>query len=400
MRPGSGPVLSDTGNPGIVTHPPLPGLHELRRRTSAKWTTYPDDVLPMFVAEMDFPLAPVVADAMIAQITTSDLGYCGGPGHVGPAFGGFAHRRWGWAVDPADVRLTTDVSVVIVETLRVAIEPGDAVIITPPVYPPFFELIPEAGGRVCEVPLLVDDGGWSLDLAGIERELRSGARAILLCHPHNPLGLVHPRDHLATLAELAATHGAVVVSDEIHAPLVHPGVEFTPFLSVSETARSVGVAAHSASKGFNLAGAKCALMVASSERTRRLLDRQPEEVGFRTSILGRAAAEAAFADGDDWLDATLTTITANLDVLERRLPDLGGVAMRRPAASYLAWLDFRGTGLGDDPAARLLHSGRVALHSGPAFGESGTGFARLNVGCAPELLNVALDRIAGVVDAR
>ncbi|MGV9709819.1 MalY/PatB family protein [Gordonia sp. NPDC003424] len=382
-----------------MTSSPIPGLAELRRRTSAKWTTYPDDVLPLFVAEMDYPLAPVVADAMIAQVNASDLGYCGGPGRVGTAFGGFAERRWGWQVDPDDVRLTTDVSVVIVETLRVAISPGDPVIITPPVYPPFFELIPEAGGRVCEVPLLCDaDTGWSLDLPGIERELRAGARAMLLCHPHNPLGLVHPPADLARLADLAAEHGATVVSDEIHAPLVHPGVGFTPFLSVSDTAREVGVAAHSASKGFNLAGAKCALMVAASERARGLLDRQPEEVGFRTSILGRAAAEAAFEHGEAWLDDTIATIVGNLDLLERRLPELGGVRMYRPAASYLAWLDFRETGLGDDPAAVILDRGRVALHSGPAFGVPGNGFARLNVGCSPELLNVALDRIAGLTD--
>ncbi|MFW0793090.1 aminotransferase class I/II-fold pyridoxal phosphate-dependent enzyme [Gordonia sp. CPCC 205515] len=382
-----------------MSTPPIPGLAELRRRTSAKWTTYPDDVLPLFVAEMDFPLAPAVAEAMIAQVAASDVGYCGGPGRVGHTFSGFADRRWGWPVDPADVRLTTDVSVVIVETLRVAIEPGDPVIITPPVYPPFFELIPEAGGRVCEVPLLAGDDGWSLDLPGIERELQAGARAVLLCHPHNPLGLVHPSADLATLAELVAAHGAVVISDEIHAPLVHPHARFTPFLAVSETARNVGIAAHSASKGFNLAGAKCALMVAASERTRAMLDRQPEEVGFRTSILGRAAAEAAFESGDDWLDATLRTIVGNLDLLERRLPDLGGVTWRRPDASYLAWLDFRGTGLGDDPAAAVLDRGRVALHSGPAFGTQGVGFARLNVGCAPELLNVALDAISDVVNS-
>ncbi|GAB88295.1 MalY/PatB family protein [Gordonia rhizosphera] len=374
-------------------------LSVLRRRTSAKWRTYPDDVLPMFVAEMDFPLPPVVADAMIAQVRASDIGYCGGPGRVGEVFAGFAGRRWEWRLDPADVRLTTDVSVVIVETLRVAIEPGDPVIITPPVYPPFFDLIPEAGGTLAEVPLRFDGTRWSLDLDGIERAFETGARAILLCHPHNPLGLVHPREDLVRLAELAAAHDAVVVSDEIHAPLVHPrGPGFVPFLSVSDTARHVGIAAHSASKGFNLAGAKCALMVASSDRTRALLDRQPEEVGFRTSILGRAATEAAFADGEPWLDATIERIIDNLELLadhlSRTMPD---VALHRPAASYLAWLDFRATGLGDDPAATILERGRVALHSGPAFGVEGRGFARLNLGCTPEVLTAGLDRIAAVV---
>ncbi|MDY6809724.1 MAG: aminotransferase class I/II-fold pyridoxal phosphate-dependent enzyme [Actinomycetota bacterium] len=379
--------------------PHAPHLSELRRRTSIKWRAYPDDVVPMFVAEMDFELAPVVADAMIDQIRASDVGYSGGAGAVGEAFAGFAQRRWTWDVAPTDIRLTTDVSVVIVEALRVAISPGDRVIITPPVYPPFFELIPEAGGQVCEVPLRCDeDRTWSLDLDGIGRELAAGARAVLLCHPHNPLGLIHPADDLVALAELAAAHGAVVISDEIHAPLVHPGREFTPFLATGEIARQVGIAAHSASKGFNIAGAKCALMIAASATTRAMLDRQPEEVGVRTSIIGRAGTAAGFAKGDDWLDATLEVLVGNLDLLsgwlEAELPE---VTMHRPAASYLAWLDFRATGLGDDPAAAILEKGRVALHSGPAFGRAGTGFARLNVGCSPELLRAGLAGIRRAV---
>ncbi|MEE4025580.1 aminotransferase class I/II-fold pyridoxal phosphate-dependent enzyme [Gordonia sp. PKS22-38] len=376
--------------------PHAPDLAALRRRTSAKWSTYPDDVLPMFVAEMDFDLAPVVTEAMLEQVQTSDIGYCDGPGGVGTAFSGFADRHWAWTVDPADVRLTTDVSVVIVEALRVAIEPGDPVVITPPVYPPFFELIPEAGGRVAEVPLQLDRTRWTLDLGGIESALRAGARAVLLCHPHNPLGLAHPREHLVALAELAAEHDAVVVSDEIHAPLIHHfEPTFVPFLSVGDTAREVGIAAHSASKGFNIAGAKCALMVAASDRTRALLDRQPAEVGFRTSILGRAATEAAFTGGDDWLFSTVDRIVENLDILGQVLDDeVPEVVLHRPTASYLAWLDFRALGLGDDPAAPILERGRLALHSGPAFGEQGRGFARMNVGCAPELVIEGVQRIA------
>lgn len=386
----------------MTSAPVAPALSELRRRTSAKWRSYPDDVLPMFVAEMDFALAPVVADAMVAQIRTSDVGYCNGPGQVGEAFRGFADRQWCWAVEPADVRLTTDVSVVIVEALRVAIEPDDQVIITPPVYPPFFELIPEAGGRLVEVPLLCRrPGDWSLDLTGIEDALHAGARAVLLCHPHNPLGLVHPREDLAAVAELAAAHDAVVVSDEIHAPLVHHlEPTFVPFLSVSDAAREVGIAAHSASKGFNIAGAKCALTVTASDRMRARVDRQPGEVGFRTSILGRAATEAAFTGGDDWLFSTVDRIVENVDILGQMLgQELPEVVLHRPAASYLAWLDLRALGLGDDPAAAILEHGRLALHSGPAFGEQGRGFARMNVGCAPELVEQGVQRIVDTLRA-
>lgn len=381
--------------------PVAPPLPELRRRTSEKWRTYPDDVLPLFVAEMDYGLAPVVAEAMMDLIRTSDLGYAGSAGPAGPAFAGFARRRWGWDVAPEDVHPTTDVSVVIVEALRVAITPGDPVIITPPVYPPFFDLIPEAGGQLVTVPLVRDDArttGHRLDLDGISAAFASGARAILLCHPHNPLGLVHPRGDLEALAELAAEHGAVVLSDEIHAPLVHPGTEFVPFLAVSDTARDVGIAAESASKAFNLAGAKCALTVVGGNPMRALIDRQPEEVAFRTSILGRAATAAAFEHGDDWLDATLVVLGESFDLLDQLVVQhLPQVRWRRPQASYLAWLDFRATGLGDDPGIPILDDGRVALHRGPAFGLQGNGFARLNLACSAEVLTEAVERIGRVV---
>ncbi|GAC02402.1 putative aminotransferase [Gordonia namibiensis NBRC 108229] len=381
----------------VTPRPAAPPLDELRRRTSSKWSTHPDDVLPLFIAEMDYQLAPVVAEAMIDRIRASDVGYAGDSGGVGTAFAGFAERRWNWQLSADDVTLTTDVSVVIVESLRTAIRPGDGVILMPPVYPPFFELIPEAGGTVVEVPLL-DDPGWRMDLDGIEAALKAGVRAVLLCHPHNPVGLVHEASHLARLADLAASYGATVVSDEIHAPLVHPGVGFVPFLAVSDVAREVGIAAHSASKAFNLAGAKCALTVATSDTGRGIVARQPDEVQYRTSILGRAATEAAFARGDDWLDATLEVIGESLDLLDQLLAEhLPGVGYRRPNASYLAWLDFRDAGLGDNPGLPILEHGRVALHYGPAFGAQGAGFARLNVACSPEVLTEAVERIARVV---
>lgn len=376
-----------------ISADPLPVL---RLRTSEKWTAHPDDVIPMFVAEMDYPLAPPVRDALLRHVTASDTGYVDGAEPVASAFAGFAALHWGWQLDPSLVTTTTDVSVAIVETLRVGIGPGDPVVITPPVYPPFFELIPEAGGTVVEVPLLrgQEAGDWSLDLDGLERAFAAGARALLLCNPHNPLGLVHSRETLARVAELAAEHDVLVVSDEIHAPLTHSGTGFTPFLSVSEAAREVGIATPSASKAFNLAGVKCALIVAGSARGRALLERMPQEVLWRTSILGRAASAAGFAEGGQWLDGVLGSLTANLDLLERTLADvLPEAVLHRPRASYLAWIDFSACGWGDDPAARILEEARVALSSGPSYGSEGAGFARLNFACSPQVLDEALQRI-------
>jgi cystathionine beta-lyase len=369
-------------------------LETLRRRQSVKWRAFPDDVLPLFVAEMDYPVAPPIRAALRDLVDRDDLGYATAPGDAGEAFAGFARRRWGWELDPASVRTTTDVSVAIVETLRQVISPGDRVVITPPVYPPFFELVPEAGGVGAAVPLLDDGTSYSLDLDGIDAALTAGARAVLLCNPHNPLGLVHTRATLESLAELVARHGAIVVSDEIHAPLAHDPTSFTPFLSVSDAAREHGVTVTSASKSFNLAGTKCALMIAASAPMLARLDAMPEEVTFRTSILGLAGNVAAFTRADDWLDGAIRAIRESSDLLAPLLREhLPAVAYRAPGASYLAWLDFRGAGWGDDPASTALERG-VALNAGLDFGPQGRGFARLNLACSPEVLTEAVARLA------
>jgi cysteine-S-conjugate beta-lyase len=369
-------------------------LHLLRQRTSEKWVEYPADVLPLFVAEMDYPLAPVIAETLTERIRLSDTGYVASPLPVGEAFAGFAQRRWDWAVSPETVRTTTDVSVCIVESLRQAVRPGDGVVITPPVYPPFFHLIPEAGGVVVEVPLLDDGREYALDLDGIEAAFAAGARAILLCNPHNPLGLVHSAASLAALADLAAHYDATVVSDEIHSALTHSTATFTPFLSVSDAAREHGIAVTSASKAFNLAGVKCAVMVAQSGRSLAMLDAMSVEVGWRTSILGLHASVAAFTHGDDWLDATLVSLEASkallADLLAAELPDVG---FRQPDATFLAWLDFHRLDWGDDPSIRALDA-RVALNPGPDFGSQGRGFTRLNFACAPDVLTEAIHRLA------
>ena len=372
-------------------------LERLRTRTSEKWTAYPPDVLPLFVAESDFPLAEPVASALHAAIDRSDTGYIGNDhGATTEAFAAFAGRRWNWEVDPARVRTTTDVSVVIVEGLRALIEPGDEVVVTPPVYPPFFELIPEAGGRVAEAPLArTGDGGYELDLDAIDRALAAGARAVLLCNPHNPLGLVHSREQLTTLSEIVERHGAVVLSDEIHAPLTHSDASFTPYLSVSDAAREHTIAAHSASKAFNLAGLKCAMFVTASDRMSALVRAMPVEVEVRTSLFGRIATTAAFTEGDAWLDGAIAAIEQNRRLLTELLADRMPVAgYREPRASYLTWLDLAGLGWGDNPASVALERARVAVNSGLSFGREGVGFVRLNIGCSPEVLTEAIDRLA------
>jgi cystathionine beta-lyase len=377
-------------------------LDVLRRRTSEKWTAFPDDVLPLFVAEMDYPLAPPITEALHAAIDRGASGYSPVAGNgVKEAFAAYATDTWGWTPDPARTGIATDVSVVIVEALRRLVAPGEGVVITPPVYPPFFELVPEAGGRVVEVPLRTDGDSHRLDLDGIDAALAAGARGVLLCHPHNPLGLVHAPADLVALSEVVARHGGFVLSDEIHAPLTHAGRTFTPYLTVSDAAREHGIAAESGSKAFNLAGLKCALVVAEGERMTELIRSLPEEVAARAGHLGVLATREGFTHGRGWLRDTVAAIEANADLLGRLLADrLPAVRYRRPDAGYLAWLDLSALGWGDDPAAVVLRDARVALVSGPAFGTQGAGFARLNLACSPEVLTEAVDRIARAAAGR
>ncbi|TFD17814.1 MalY/PatB family protein [Cryobacterium sp. TMT2-23] len=373
-------------------------LSFLRERTSMKWRSYPPDVLPLFVAEMDFPLAEPIQDALVAAVRRSDTGYIAPANGLGAAFSGFAGRRWGWRVDPEQVTSTTDVSVAIVETLRLRIRPGDAVVITPPVYPPFFDLVPEAGGRVIAVPLLSGQAGWNLDLDGLERAFIDGARCVLLCNPHNPVGHPHTVEDLVALAELAARYGVTVISDEVHAPLTYGDAVFTPYLCVSAEAAEHGICVTSASKAWNLAGLKCAVIVTGSERMRGLVSALPVEVGWRTSQFGLIAGIAAWQHGEPWLGGVITALQANrlllAGLLDAQLP---GVGYRQPGAGYLAWLDLRSLGWGDDPALVALERGRVALSPGPKFGLPGLGYARLNFGCSPEVLGEAVSRLAASV---
>jgi cystathionine beta-lyase len=368
----------------------------LRRRVSEKWSTYPSDVLPMWVAEMDFPLAPAIRTALAEAVERGDTGYVNQEDwSVREAFAGFAADAWGWTPEVERMRPTTDVSVVVVESLRRLVRPGEGVVVPSPAYAPFADMVAEAGGVVVEVPLRDDGSSFALDLDGIDRALGSGARGVLLCNPHNPLGLVHPRETLAALSDVVARHDGFVVSDEIHAPLTHAGQVFTPYLTVSDRAREHGIAAHSGSKAFNLAGLKCAFFVAGSERMGAVVRDLPAEVSFRTGLFGVLATRAGFAESRDWLAGTIAAVERNLDLLDELLRrDLPEVRLRRPQASYLAWLDMSALGWGDDPAQRAFDIARVALTSGPACGAGGAGHARMNVACAPETIIEAVARLA------
>ncbi|MDF3145021.1 MULTISPECIES: aminotransferase class I/II-fold pyridoxal phosphate-dependent enzyme [unclassified Streptomyces] len=372
----------------------------LRCRTSMKWRAYPDDVLPMWVAEMDVPLAEPVVRALTDALALGDTGYPAGTGYA-EALAGFADKRWGWD-GPAVERtaIVPDVMLGVVEMLKLVTGPGDAVVVNSPVYPPFYQFVGHMDRRVLEAPLGVD---LRIDLDALDETFRravAGGRraAFLLCSPHNPTGTLHTADELAAVAALADRHAVRVVTDEIHAPITAGGAEFVPYLSVPGA--ESGLSLMSASKAWNLAGLKAALAIAGPAAAADLA-RLPEEVSHGPSHLGVIAHTAALRDGTGWLDALLSALDDNrrllADLLAEHLP---AITYRPGEATYLAWLDCRALDLGDgvDPADVFLRRGRVALNSGIPFGTGGAGHVRLNLATSPELIREGVRRMAAALD--
>lgn len=387
-------------------------LDRLRRRTSMKWRAHPEDVLPLWVAEMDVPLAPPVADALHAAIDLGDTGYPHGTGYA-EALAGFARARWRWdGVRVEHTAVVPDVMMGIVEVLRLITDPGDAVVVCSPVYPPFYAFVTHDARTIVEARLGPD---LRIDLGALEeafvRARRQGRHAaFLMSNPHNPTGVVHTREELQAVARLAREHGVRVVSDEIHGPLVLPGAAFTPFLSVEGSEN--GFAVTSASKAWNLAGLKAALVVAGADSAGDLR-RMPEEVGHGPSHLGVIAHTAAFREGGAWLDELLLGLDANRALLGRLIAEhLPQARHRPPEGTYLAWIDCAWLGLHDDdrrgcepgvvgdlagPARMFLDRARVALSSGHVFGSGGAGCVRLNFATSPAVLREALSRMGRAV---
>lgn len=362
-------------------------VEQLRRRSSVKWERYGPEVVPVWVAEMDLLPAPEVVEALCAAVRAGDTGYPSSTPVYAEAFAEFAGGRWGWTPDVADTSMCADAMTGIRVLVEALVAPGGRVVIPSPVYPPFAQFTREAQRRV--VPVGLTPTG-RLDLAAIEAALAAGPAVLLLCSPHNPTGVVHTRGELAAVADVAARHGASVVVDEVHGPLVSDPVRFVPWLAVSDR----GFAVTSAAKAFNLAGLKAAIMVAGPE-SRDALRRLPDGVRFGASHLGVIGHAAAYRADPAWLDSVNVAVAANATRLRERLAEqLPEVRMQVPEATYLAWLDCRDTGLGDDPAAAFLAHGQVALTAGMPFGRGGRGFARFNVACSAEVLDEAVRRMA------
>lgn len=376
-------------------------LERLRQRKSEKWSTYPADVLPAFVAEMDFALAPPVQEVLHRAIELGDCGYAS-IDELGATFGRFMCERFNWRVEPRSTFAVPDVMAGVTESLRALTDADSGVVINPPVYPPFFEVIRAAGRRLVEVPLICAPGGrWNIDFDALERAFAAGAQAYLLCSPHNPVGRVWCADELVRISTLANAYGVAVISDEVHAPLTMPGVEYVPFLRIAgEHGRCVALA--SASKAWNIAGLKCALIVTGADDVRTVvrtrLKNNPTETRWRVGHLGSLGNVAAFRDGVAWLDELRAYLDGNRrllrELLQQHIPQVRYI---EPQASYLAWIDCSALSLGRDPAALFLSRGRVALESGYKFGKQGEQYVRVNMGTSRAILTEIVSRMASAL---
>lgn len=374
-------------------------IDELRRRPLIKWRHYDEDVLPLWVADMDFPVAEPIRAAIRAWADGDLWGYPEWTGlpDLREAVVDRLERRYGWRVAPEAVWTIPGTVAGLFGATKAFAAQGDGVLATTPLYPPF-KMAADLQGRVFQaVDLAEGEDGYRLDEAALDAAIDPSTRLLALCHPHNPTGRVFDRGELEALAQRVLDHRLFAVSDELHADL-NFGAEHRPFASLSPELSARTVTLIGPTKAFNLAGLKIGFAIAENEA---VLERfKAAMVGFAMPApsVSQAGARAALRDADAWLDDTLAYLRANRDhVVARVRAELPGVRVHPPEATYLAWLDFRATPFADDPAAALVERARVGLNDGATFGPAGKGFVRLNFATSRAVVDEALDRIAAAL---
>ena len=367
----------------------------------------PEDVLPLWVADMDHATAPTVTNALLWRTRHGIFGYSEPDDAYNAALTGWFSRRYGWRVEAEWNTVTPGVVPALALAVRALTAPGKAVLIEEPVYYPFREVVEDNGRTVAAVPLLRDaDGVYRRDLAALEATIEAtGSRLLLLCNPHNPVGRVWSRDELAALDEVAARHGVVVVADEIHADLALPGFTTTPFASLGEATAARTITCTSPSKSFNLAGLQVANILITDAHLREAFRSELATTGYsQPNVLGLTACRAAYEGGDAWLDALREHIAAARAHVEARLERIEGIEAAPCEGTYLLWLDCSGllqaAGLTPDELDDvMLHEAGLWLDDGRIFGAGGEGFTRINVACPRVTLDAALDRLEAATAA-
>jgi cystathionine beta-lyase len=359
------------------------------------------EVLPMWVADMDFRAPTPVLEALEQRVRHGVLGYHQvGDGYY-ESIQAWWKQRHGVDIEREWLLYTPGVVPALALAVNTYTEPGDRVIIQPPVYPPFTSVVEASGRRIVHNPLVRSGGRYELDFTDLEHKLKQGVDMLILCNPHNPVGRAWTRDELTRLATLCATYDALVVSDEIHADLVFAPYRHTSFAHVAQSAGCRFVLCAAPSKTFNIAGLHSSYVIIPDTRTRRLFGRQLTRFSLSSqNALSCAAVEASYRAGGAWLDALLPYIARNLSLLRERLGALG-LRADEVEGTYLAWIDSRDVCKDDEDLKRFWFTeAKVGVNIGSTFGPGGDGFVRLNAACPRSILEDALARIESAVHAR
>ncbi len=368
----------------------------LRRRLGEKWATYPDDVLPAWVADMDFPVAEPIRRYLEQAVVGSDLGYAVNPTpqSLPTAFAERMQARFGWSVDPERVEVLTDVVQGLYISLLVYSQEGDSAITQLPIYPPFLHALRESGRRRIDCRLAPGRERHEIDFDALRAGIDDRTRLLLLSNPQNPTGRAFTRAELEQLAELALTRDLIVISDEIHGELVYPDAVHIPFATLGPEIEARTVTLTSATKAFNIAGLRCSIAAFGSEQLQDRFNTVLRHVRGGIGILGLEATRIAWQQCDGWLALVLAYLQANRDhtaeFVRKQWPEIRHLP---PEATYLSWLDCRALELPGGPYHFFLREARVALSNGPAFGEEYAGFVRLNFATSRPILTQILERM-------
>lgn len=354
------------------------------------------DVLPMWVADMDFETASAIKEAVLECGNRGVYGYTFRSEDGKEAFCEWVERRHGWKVETTWLSFSPGVVTALALSVRAFTELGDKILILTPVYPPFFSVVKDNGRDLVSSPLYKENGHYMIDWENLENGLKDGVKMMILCNSHNPVGREWTKAELKKVGDLCCKYGVLILSDEIHADLTLPGYRHTVMASISPEIAERTLTAMAPSKTFNIAGMMNSVVVASNPQ---LLERYNKELLAlhldSGNIFGHVALKAAYRYGDSWLDEMLQYINGNIDLVEAYLcSELPEVQMCRPEGSFLLWLDFNKTGLTHEECGRrLLYDGKIALNDGLTFGEEGRGFRRMNIGCPRSVVQQGLERI-------
>ena len=372
---------------------------ERRGTDSVKWGLYEKDVLPLWVADMDFVSPPAVIAALQQRVDHGVFGYAMESKELKELILARMEKLYQWKIKLEDIVLLPGVVAAFNLVCQAVTSPGESILIQPPVYPPFFQAPRYAGARTIVNEVRVkDDGKYGIDFEDFESALERDTRCFLLCNPHNPIGRVYTRQELHAMAEICLRHNMVICSDEIHSDLVYPGASHVPIASIDAEIANQTVTLIAPSKTYNIAGLECSALICTNAELREKIQHARRGLLGGVNALGMIAGAAAYREGDDWLREVMAVLESNRDFLMGYLAEkLPAIKMIQPEATYLAWLDCRELNLPVSPAKYFLEHARVAVNAGEDFGKPGEGFVRLNFGCTRSTLLEALERMRRVI---